>query len=247
MRNIWTIARREYHQFFSTPIAYMIAFVLLLVLAIFFYINLQVVFLQPGYVPGVEMVLAPMATMLVMITPAVTTRLLAEEQRLGTIELLLTAPIRDWELVLGKWLGGFLLLSSMIGLALIFPLMLNQLVDPGIDQGPVLSGFIGLLLISAALVAIGVFVSSLFNNSIAAFVFTLGVFVIIWWILGPIVQVIGPASGNAALINYLDFSGHFFSSLFVGIIDTRDVIYYTSITMIALYLAVASVEMRRWR
>src|SRR5512137_331131 len=122
MHNIWTITKREYNLYFSSPVAYMMAFVVFLVLGIFFILNLQVASSQQGYVPGAEIVMAPLATLFVLITPAITTRLLAEERRLGTIELLLTAPVKDWELVVGKWLGGFLLLDTIIAITLVYPL-----------------------------------------------------------------------------------------------------------------------------
>lgn len=247
MRNIWIIASREYKLYFSSPVAYMIAFVLLLVLGIFFFLNLQVAAFQPDFVPGVEVFLAPLATMLVMITPAVTTRLLAEEKRLGTIELLLTAPVRDWELVIGKWLGGFLFLLTIVAITIIFPLMLNQLVEPGIDQGPVISGYIGIILLCAALVGIGVAISSLFSNPIAAFVTTLGVFIFLWWILDPITRVMGPAGSGIDLIRYLNFSDHFFANLFRGVIELGDIIFYLSVTALSLFLGTVSVEMGRWR
>ncbi len=247
MRNIWIIASREYKRYFSDWIPYTIAFIFLLVIGIFFYLNLQVVMLQPGYIPSVEIIIAPLATMLVLITPALTTRLLAEEQRLGTIELLLTAPVRDWELIVGKWFGGLLLLLTLVAVTLIYPLMLNQLVQPGIDQGPFISGYLGIILLCAALIAIGVAISSFFSNQIAAFVATLGVFIVLWWILDPIMRVVGPTGGNIELIQYLNFSDHLYANLLRGIIDLRDVVYYLSVTAFSLFIGTISVEVRRWR
>jgi ABC-2 type transport system permease protein len=244
--NIWTIGKREYSQYFSSPVAYMLLFVVLLVLGIFFYLNLAVAAQQPTFVPGAEATLIPLATILVLITPAITTRLLAEERRLGTIELLQTAPVRDWELVTGKWLGAFLLLMTIVAVTLIYPLVLNQIVDPGIDQGPLLSGYLGLTLLAASIVAVGVFISSLFSNQMAAFITTLGVAIFLWWIMGPIAQVAGPTSGAAAYLSYIDYSSHFFNNLSRGIIDLKDVIYYLSVTALGLFFASASVEMRRW-
>jgi ABC-2 type transport system permease protein len=246
MINIWTISKREFNLYFASPIAYMIAFVILLTLGIFFFLNMQVAAAQQGFVPGVESTLIPLGTMLLLVTPAITTKLLAEERRLGTIELLLTAPVRDWELVVGKWLGGFLLLVIIISLTLVYPLMLNQFVDPGIDQGPLISGYLGILLLSASLIAIGVFISSLFSNQIAAFVTTLGVFIFLWWIIGPIVQVVGPTSGSSELLSYLDYSSHYFNTLVRGVIDLKDVVFYVSITALFLFLGTMSVEIRRW-
>lgn len=247
MRNIWIIARREYKLYFASPAAYLIAFMILLALGILFYLNLQVAAMQQ-FSPGAQITLAPMATLIMLATPAITTRLLAEEQRMGTIELLLTAPVRDWELVIGKWLGAFLFLLSIIIVTLIYPLVLNQLVNPGIDQGPLLSGYLGIVLLSASLVAIGVAISSLFNNQIAAFATTMGVFILFWWIIGPIAQTIGPAGGvGATIISSLDFSEHFFGNLIRGVIDLKDVVFYLSITALGLFLGTVSVETRRWR
>lgn len=249
MRNIWTIAKREYKLYFASPAAYLIAFMLLLVLGILFYLNVQLAAQQAsaGFVPGVQIVLGPMATLLMLATPAITTRLLAEEQRMGTIELLLTAPVRDWELVVGKWLGAFLFMATIIAATLIFPLALNQFVDPGIDQGPLISGYLGILLLVAAMIAVGVAVSSMFSNQIAAFAATLGILVLFWWIIGPIAQTVGPAGGSSELISYLDFSEHFFANLIQGIIDLRDITFYLSVTALALFIGTVSVEMRRWR
>jgi len=246
MHNIWTITKREYNQYFASPVAYMVLFVVMLVLGIFFFLNLQVASQQQGYTPGAEITMIPLATMLMLIIPAITTRLIAEERRLGTIELLLTAPVRDVELVIGKWLGGLLMLLTIILFSLVYPLILNQLVDPGIDQGPIMSGYLGLVLISASGVAIGLFISSLFNNQIAAFVTTLGVMIFLWWILSPIAQVTGPLGGSSEILAYLDYSGHYFETMARGIIDSKDLVFYLSVTALGLFLSTISVEMRRW-
>jgi ABC-2 type transport system permease protein len=246
MHNIWTIAKREFDLYFSSPVAYMVAFVVLLVLGIFFYLNIQVASVQQGYVPGVEITMVPLGTMLILVTPAITTRLLAEERRLGTIELLLTAPVRDWEMVVGKWLGGFFLLLTIVAITLVFPILLNQFVQPGIDQGPLVSGYLGLVLLCASLVAVGVFISSLFSNQIAAFVTTLGVMIFLWWVLPPIAQVLGPVGTGGELVSYLDFGGHFLDTLVRGVINLADVIYYLSVTSLALFFGSVSIEIRRW-
>jgi ABC-2 type transport system permease protein len=247
MINIWTITKREYKLYFESPVAYVVIFVILLILGIFFFLNIQVATQQQGYVPGIDITVIPLATMLMLVTPAITTRLLAEEQRLGTIELILTAPVRDWELVVGKWLGGFLLLLTIVAFTFIFPVVLNRLVQPGIDQGPLVSGYLGLVLLCMSLVAIGVFISSLFSNQIAAFITTLGVLIFLWWIIGPIAQVAGPVSKISSLVTYLDFNQHFFSNFVHGIIDLSDVIYFLSVTSLSLFLGTMMVEMRRWR
>lgn len=243
MRNIWTIAQREFRLYFSTPIAYMVAFMILLVLGFIFYANLSAAMVQ-GFAPGMDAVLNPLVTLMLFGVPAITMRLIADEQRMGTIELLLTAPVRDYELVVGKWLGGFLFLLTLIAVTLIFPFVLNKLVDPGIDQGPLLTGYLGLILLSAALVAIGVAVSALFSNQIAAFFATLGILLVLW-LIGLPAQAAGPVGGG--LLDYLDFSNHFYETLYRGVIDLADIVYYLSVTALALFLGTMVIEIRRWR
>lgn len=248
MRNIWTIARREYKLYFSSPAAYMVTFLIMLVLGLIFYTNLVYSLLnqfQQVPPPGIDVILNPMLTLLLFATPGITMRLIAEEARLGTIELMLTAPVRDWELIVGKWLGGFLFLLTVIAITWIFPIVLNLLTRPGIDQGPLISGYLGMILIAASLVAIGVAVSSFFSNQIAAFFATLGIFMLLWLISMPAQAAGGGAGGG--LIRYLDFSEHYYSTLAQGIIQLSDVIYYLSITAVALFIGTMSVEVRRWR
>lgn len=245
MRNIWIIAVREYKTYFTSPVAYAVAAVTLGVVGIFFYLNLRVAETSPGFVPDMDAVFGPLAVMMILLTPAITTRLLAEERRLGTIELLLTAPVQDWELVVGKWLGGFMLLATLILITGLYPIVLNQLIEPGIDKGPILSGYLGIVLMAAAIVAVGVFISSLFSNQIAAFAATLGAMIFLWWILAPIAQYSGGATGSEVL-GYLDFQRHYFDTLMRGVIDLRDIIYYISLTVLALFFGSVSVDVRRW-
>src|SRR3972149_2807168 len=184
MRNVLTIASREYKLYFATPVAYMVAFIILLVIGFLFSGTVAAGAIQQ-FAPGGDVVLGPMVTLLLFGVPALTMRLIAEEQRMGTIELLLTAPVRDAELVVGKWLGGFLFLATLVALTWVFPIALNALIEPGIDQGPLITGYLGLLLVWAGLVAIGVAISAMFSNQIAAFFATLGVFLVLWLISVP--------------------------------------------------------------
>ena len=243
MRNVWTIASREYKLYFASPAAYVVAFMLLLVLGIIFYANITGSIVQQ-FPPSIQSVLGPLMTILLFATPAITMRLLAEEQRLGTIELLLTAPVRDWELVVGKWLGGTLFILTILAVTWLYPIVMNQLVSPGIDQGPLITGYLGVVLFCAALVAIGVAVSSLFANQLAVFVGTLLVYLVLWLISVPL-QASGGQGGE--LLRYLDITEHFFNTFYQGIIDLSDVIYFLSLTALALFLGTISVETRRWR
>lgn len=243
MHNIWIIARKEYKHYFISPTAYAVAFMILLILGIIFYANILAAIVQQ-YAPSIQMVLNPMVTLFLFTTPAITMRSLAEEQKMGTLELLLTAPIRDWELIVGKWLGGFLFVLTILAVTLVYPLVLNQLISPGIDRGLLLAGYLGLALMTGTFIAIGVSISSLFSNQIAAFFATLGILLALWMLSFPS-QVMGSASGE--IFRYLDLSGHYYDTFYQGIIELKDVIYYLSAIAFLLLLGTISLETRRWR
>jgi ABC-2 type transport system permease protein len=244
MRNIWVIAQKEYKHFFISPIAYVVAFAILLIVGILFYVNILAGTVQQ-YTPNVQVIIGPMVTLLLFSTPAITMRAMAEEQKTGTLEILLTAPVRDYEVVVGKWLGGVLFLLTLILVSWFFPILLNQLVQPGIDQGLMLAGYLGLFLLAASFLAIGVMMSSFFSNQIAAFFATLGVLLVLWMISYPL-QATGGA-GNGSLLSYLDLSEHFYNTFYQGIIELKDIVYYLSVIAVALFLGSVSVETRRWR
>src|SRR5687767_4948921 len=132
MRNIWTIAKREYNHYFLSPIAYVVAFMLLLTIGIIFAINIlyfiQNAFQSFGQTPDVTSLTGAFAFLLVLSVPALTMRLISDEARMGTLELLLTAPLRDFELVAGKWLGALLFILTILGVTLVYPIILNNLV-----------------------------------------------------------------------------------------------------------------------
>src|SRR5512136_3022946 len=154
MRNVWIIARREYKYYFTSPVAYAVVFFFMLLLGIFFYLNLGGAIQQTAYqayAPDVQIVIGPMVTLLLFVMPAVTMRSISEEMRMGTMELLLTAPVRDWELVVGKWLGAFLFMLSLLAITWVFPIAMNFMVNPGIDQGMLLASYVGLILMVASL------------------------------------------------------------------------------------------------
>jgi ABC-2 type transport system permease protein len=244
MRNLWVIAEREYKHFFISPIAYLVALTILLFLGIRFYIIIQYASLQQ-YAPTVPDVVGPLFMLLIFTVPAISMRLLAEEARNGTLELLLTAPVRDWEVVVGKWLGGFLFLLTIIVITWFFPAILNQLIDPGIDQGLMLTFYLGITLVAAAFIAIGVMASSFFSNQIAALFATMGLLFVLL-LIGDSSQVMGAAGANS-LLAYLDIDSHFYGSFMAGVIELKDVVYYLSVTALSLFIGSAVVEMRRWR
>jgi ABC-2 type transport system permease protein len=180
----------------------------------------------------------------VLSVPALTMRLISDETRMGTMELLLTAPVRDAELIIGKWLGGFLFLLSIIAITLVYPIILNNLVSPGIDLRVMLSAYLGVILVSSAFLGIGVGVSAAFSNQIAAFFVTLITFVFLWWLVGFPASVV-PAGGG--VFQYLDMKSHFYNTLNVGVVQLGDLVYYSSITALGLFIGTTAIEIRRWR
>lgn len=249
MRNIWTIARREYHHYFISPLAYAVAFAVLLVMGIFFVLSIiygsQQSFYGASDAPTTSMIIGPMVTIFLLGTPALTMRLLADEQRMGTLELLLTAPVQDWELVVGKWFGSFLFALSVIAISLIYPITLNRLVSPGIDQGLMIANYLGVILIVAVFLAIGTAISSFFSNQFAAFFVTLISLLLLWWMMGwpAIVFQSGPAYN---IFHYLDLSAHF-DTMMGGVISLGNLLYTLSLTALGLFLGSVAVEARRWR
>ncbi|NPA31732.1 MAG: ABC transporter permease subunit [Chloroflexi bacterium] len=247
MRTVWIIARREFRRYFTSPVGYLVLFLYLFILGLIVNNSLQQAYafsvFQGAPPPGADIVIGPMLTLLVFSIPALTMRLLAEEQASGTLELLLTAPVRDWELVVGKWLGAFLFVVVLLALTLIYPLALHLLTEPGLDWGPVISGYLGLLLVSAALLALGVAVSALFRSQVAAFVVTLALFLFLWMIS----SLASAGSPSEGVLRYLDFGHHFYTSFFRGVIDLQGVVYYLSVTAFGLFVGTVIIESRRWR
>jgi ABC-2 type transport system permease protein len=216
---------------------------LFLILGILFYINI----LQASannFAPEIQAVIGPLVTLLIFTTPALTMRLLADEQRMGTLELLLTSPVKDFEIVVGKWLGGWLFLVTILLLSWVYPLIMNQLVSPGIDQGTLLAVYLGLFLLTASFIAIGVAISAMFSNQIAAFFLSVGVLLVFWIIGYPATFTSG---GTADILRYLDMSEHFYNTFYRGIIELKDIIFYLSITTLSLVLGSTLIETRRWR
>ena len=247
MRNIWTIAKREYKIYFSSPLAYIVMLIIFAVIGVIFALNIINLTSNPfgmGQAPDATIVTGPMAFMLVFSAPALTMRLLADEQRMGTLELMLTAPVRDWELVVGKWFGSFLFVLTIIGFSLIFPLILNGMIDPGIDQQLMLSSYLGIILVSAAFLSIGVSISAMFSNQFAAFFLSMGLLVILWFLIGIPAQIFFT---GGEIFNYLNMNTRFYNSLNQGVINLSDIIYFLSITALGLFIGSVAVETRRWR
>ncbi|HLO15396.1 MAG TPA: ABC transporter permease subunit [Anaerolineales bacterium] len=249
MRNIWTIAKREYNHYFISPIAYVVAFITLLILGIYFVYIIGIVSRQALFggsqAPDITPINWLFVFLMIFTAPAITMRSLSDEARSGTLELLLTAPIRDFELVAGKWLGGLLFFLSILAVTLVFPLILNGLVSPGIDQKLVMSSYLGVILVAASLLALGVGISAIFSNQIAAFIATLGLFFLIWFMMSLFSNLI--QGSGSAVFQYLNLSAHFTDALNTGNIKLSDLVYFFSLIALGLFTGTTALEIRRWR
>jgi len=247
MRNIWTIAKKEYDHYFITPIAYIVAFVILLVLGFLFWVVIQGSIQSAAYgypsVPDTSIISEWFVILLMFGCPALTMRLLADETKTGTIELLLTAPVRDYELVIGKWLGSFLFIVTVMLTTLIYPIIMNRLVTPGIDWQLVMSSYLGVMLAAAAFLALGVGASSLFSNQIAAY------FIAFFICIGLLIFIGVPArfvTAGAGFFEYLSMGTHFYDAFNIGRIQLSDLVYYISLITLGLFTGIVAVESRRW-
>jgi ABC-2 type transport system permease protein len=193
--------------------------------------------------PDISGITGTFAFLLILMLPAITMRLVSDENRMGTMELLLTAPVRDWELIVGKWLGGLLYMLTLMAATLVYAFVLNALETPGLDQSQLMTSYLGLILVTGALLAVGVGVSSMFSNQIAAFFVTLGVFVFLWWLVGFPANYVG-AGGE--LFSYLDMKTHFYDSLNQGVINLSDLVYFITLAALGLFAGSTAVEVRRW-
>jgi len=244
MRNIWTIAKKEYTGFFYSPIAYVVGAVIFLVMGIYFafYMNIAIVY---QYVPEFTSVLDILVfPLLFLAIPVLTMKTLTDENKTGTLELLLTAPVRDYELIIGKWLGTFLFFLTMIALTLLYPLIMNMVVEPGIDQPLIVSNYLGIILMTSAMTAIGVCISSLFKNTIAALIASIGTLLILWLASAPSQFLSGAA---ADFFTNICITTQYYNGFRNGVVSLFGISYYISLTILALFLGTRTIESRRWR
>jgi ABC-2 type transport system permease protein len=248
MRNIWTIAKREYDNYFNGPLAYVVMLAVLLPLGIYFSLLLffnsqQCAFGGGAPAPDITPINGLFAFLMIFLSPALTMRLLSDEARMGTLELLLTAPVRDSELVIGKWFGSILFILTLLLTTLIYPLVLNNFVDPGIDWLVVIASYLGLILLCATMLALGVGISAIFTNQFAAFFVTLGILFFLYFMVGLPASLL-PQSGE--VFNYLSINNHF-DQMNTGTITLGGIVYYLSLTAFGLFAGTTAIEIRRWR
>jgi len=247
------IARRELGAYFVSPIGYVVAAVLMIVVSLLGYLS-QIVLQSPI---GMDSVFSLFALLMVFFTPLYTMRLLAEERRSGTLELLLTTPVRDWEVVVGKWLAGLVFYLATAAFTLVYPVLIaiydpvrthylvagHQISIPGLDPGPLLTGYLGLILVGAAWVALGLLASSLTSNQIIAAIIGIGLLVFFEYLAGALGLVVPGQMSN--FFNYLS-AGNRAQSFSQGRLVAQDVVYFLSLVLGSLLLSARVLESRRW-
>jgi ABC-2 type transport system permease protein len=254
MKNAWTICTKELKSYFASPIAYLLMAFFALIFGFAFFTATRD-FVRFGFMSQMqgrnmpmnvnEQVIRPLlgfaSTVALFLIPLITMRLFAEEKRMGTIELLMTSPINDWEIILGKWLGALLLylcvlLTSALNIGLLF-----AFGKP--DWKPILVGYLGLILQGGTLLAIGAFISTTTRNQIIAGGVTFFACLLLWllsWFTAY------DSSGYGQVVNYLSIVTHF-EGFAKGVLDSKDIIFYISMIFLGLFITSRSMESLRWR
>ncbi len=241
MGGTWIIFRREIGQYLVSPMAYLIAAAFLFLTGFLFNNDLVAsVTIKPAS-PAV--VPAFLSFALVFFAPVLTMRMLAEESREGTLELLLTAPVRDSDIVLGKFLGAWVYYSILLLMTLVYQVILVSITQP--DLGHAASAYIGIWLYGGATLSVGLFFSAVTENQVVAAFLSTAALLILY--LGGLAGQIVANLELARLINQLTLQGHFVSSFAYGLVRAEDVAYYAGMIVIMLYITIRVVESHRWR
>ena len=255
MRNILAIAHKELRSYFASPIAYIVIGLFALFYGYFFALMMQV-FIRNGMNMGamgggqqpmninqdmMRPVLQNVTILLLFLMPAITMRTYAEERRSGTIELLLTSPVSDLQIILGKFLGSLALYGSMLAITFLHIGILFWYGSP--EWKPFVTQYLGLLLLGGSFLSVGLFISTLTTNQIVAYIVTFSAFLMLW-----VISWIGSISTGwvTDLTAYLSIIEHF-DDFSKGVIDTTHVIYYLSLISFGLFLTAKSVDTERWR
>ena len=235
--NTFNIAWKETKAYFGTPAAYVVGAMFLALTGVFFVSEIT----SPFAEADVRGIVDWASFFIIFLAPLLTMRLLAEEQKLGTLELLLTAPVRDWEVVLGKYLASMLILAAIVSATLYYVLLLYVFGNP--DTGPILSGYLGLALYGAAALAIGMLGSSLSGNQIVAAVVGIAILLMLSYVdrIGGLVegvarQIVEGMSMNSHIVDFTR-----------GVIDLSSTVYFVSLAAVFIFLTIRSLETRRWR
>jgi ABC-2 type transport system permease protein len=237
------IAKREFRSYFDSPVAYVVICLSFLVLGAFFFLVSGGFWQVDRATVSRLFELAPYG-LAFLVVPVITMRLISEEKRSGTLEMLITLPVKDSDVILGKYLGALGMLLVLVLATAVYPIVMFKFpwnLGP-LDTGPVYAGYLGLILFCAAATAIGLLLSSLTESQSIAFFLT--VFVLLGlWLTGLLARYLGGVPGN--VLNFIAFDARL-SGFSRGLIDTRDVVYFLSVTAVCLVMAFRALERRKW-
>src|SRR6185436_12119204 len=253
LHNIGAIAGKELRMLYGSPVAWLLMGFFALLFGGFYYVFLDYFLrqgLQSQFGGGgpqnvnagmIRPILSNFSVLMLFLLPAVTMRTFAEEKRSGTIELLLTSPLTDFEIVMGKFLGSLGLYGGLLGVTLAYIAWLYNFGTP--DWRPIVTGYFGLLLMGTCFLAVGLFISSTTKNQMiaAAASFIAALFM---WIIGWFADSLGPTLGP--VFSYLSITSHI-EDFSKGVIDTKHLIFYLSFIAFGLYLTLKSTDAERWR
>src|SRR5258705_3610038 len=253
MNNILAIAHKELKSYFSTPIAYVVIGFFALLFGYFFYAMLIIFNSQSAQFEGQggggadinQQLIRPLflnaSVILLFVLPLITMRTYSEEKRSGTIELLLTSPLSDVQIILGKFLGAMALYPAMIAITAIHMALLFSYGNS--EWKVVVTGYIGLLLMGGGFISVGLLISSLTKNQIVSGMVTFAVFLLLW-VINWIASFTGPTTQS--VLNYLSITDHF-DDFTKAILDTKHLVYYFSVMSFGLFLTARSVDTERWK
>ena len=251
MRNILAICNKELRGYFASPVAYILMAIFAVLFGYFFYAATAFFAMasmesQGGQPMNInQQIISPLlgnsSVVALFLIPMITMRLFAEEKRQGTMELLLTSPIRDWEIVIGKFLGAFLMYAAIIAISMLDVSLLFAYGNP--SWQPILAGYLGLLLQGGCLLAVGTYISTTTRNQIVAGGVTFAVCLLLW-VLSWMTEL--EQSTMAKVIAYCSVLTHF-ESFSKGVIDSKDVVFYLTFIFFGLFLTTRSLESMRWR
>ena len=259
MKKFLAIFQKDLKSYFISPIAYVVLAIFLIISGLVFFnllssFNLRLIQLLQFKMqtPGIEItinlndwILNPLfhnlGVIFLLMIPALSMKLFAEEKKTGTFEFIMTSPVTISQVVMGKFFACLALLSAMLFLTIQYPLILYIYGNP--DMGPIYTGYLGLFLIGATFIAIGLFASALTENQIIAAIISFGILLVLWlmsWLGGNIGGKIGETISYLSPFDHLD-------SFIKGVFDTKDIIFYLSSTLFGLFLTFRVIESRRWR
>jgi len=238
MGNVVTIAGRELKAYIVSPLAWIII-ALFAFFTGFIFVQIILATQRADMTPLFQWI----AVLALILTPALTMRLFSEEYKLGTIELLLTSPIRDWQIVTGKFIAAWIGFGILLIPTLWQVLLLERYGSP--DYGILAASYLGMLLVGAAFVGVGMFASALSQNQFIAYMIGMIALLFLWVADAP-ANALGQTSTLAGFFRYLALPGQF-QEFFNGIIDSGHLLYFISIALIAIVLTTLVVQSRRWR